>query len=514
MTTLFGPILAAALMFQFHGGTLQSTVIDDQGKPVAGAEVVYHAPAPWGSKVGPLEVRAMSDAQGRFRIVAPPRPVNIRRAGVWAFRPGLAIVAVPGFRELPGSMVLHKVEPRTINIEGPEGQPLAGVRVSPKLTSIKTEADGRFTLGGFCQGPVCLFASGEGFRFFGRLIKPGDGEVSVELTRTRERPTREMRMLPDPIPLEESRALARHLFEPYWKIVDEKNDAAKYSGLRTLVLVDPIGVLQRRVGIEFPGPRMKGALQTYVAQFLAQSDPAEAETVAEAVNDPGGRAWALIAVLDPARARRLTDQSQGDRDRPQLNLFLALGQRSSDPAEASQAFQTAMRGIDRSMRDGSEDSPAARSRDVLLPLVEQIDPALVPEYFWRIVATRPAVGNPSRVDEGSSAWLSLLLAWYDRDVAAAVFEPVRAGLERADDRELASASSAIASRARSIFDPRAAVARLQQVSVDPKLDLDADYARRWVAELLSLPHEARWRYVWDNYSDMARILRRDIYRLQ
>jgi hypothetical protein len=31
---------------------------------------------------------------------------------------------------------------------------------------------------------------------------------------------------------------------------------------------------------------------------------------------------------------------------------------------------------------------------VVLPMVEQIDPALVPELFWRAIATRLPAGNP------------------------------------------------------------------------------------------------------------------------
>ena len=103
-----------------------------------------------------------------------------------------------------------------------QGKPVAGIEVfqagdGPERTTTTTDADGRFALAGFRQGPVFLFARGDGFRFFGQLIKPGDGDITVELTRTSERPMREMRMLPDPIPLEESRALARRLLEPYWE---------------------------------------------------------------------------------------------------------------------------------------------------------------------------------------------------------------------------------------------------------------------------------------------------------
>ena len=106
-----------------------------------------------------------------------------------------------------------------------------------------------------------------------------------------------------------------------------------------------------------------------------------------------------MATVDPARARRLVDESQRNFDHPQTYLFLALGLKSRDPAAARQAFQTAMQGIDRLMKEGAEYSNMLGPRQILLPMVEQIDPALVPEYFWRIVATRPSVGDPRSVSE-------------------------------------------------------------------------------------------------------------------
>ena len=170
-----------------------------------------------------------------------------------------------------------------------------------------------------------------------------------------------------------------------------------------------------------------------------------------------------------------------------------------------------MQGIDRLMQEDVEYSATARAREVLLPIVEQIDPALVPEYFWRIVAMRPSVGNPHYVNDLSSSWLALLLAWYDRDVAAAMFEPVRAWLEHIRRQGAGRRGPRSRFRAWSMFDPRAAVARLEKVPVDPKLDIRVDDARQRVAGLLGLPHEARWHYVWDNYSDTAAILHRDLY---
>ncbi len=47
MTTLFSSILAAALVTQLQGETVQGKVVDDQGKPVAGQAVAVRRPTSW-----------------------------------------------------------------------------------------------------------------------------------------------------------------------------------------------------------------------------------------------------------------------------------------------------------------------------------------------------------------------------------------------------------------------------------------------------------------------------------
>jgi hypothetical protein len=143
-------------------------------------------------------------------------------------------------------------------------------------------------------------------------------------------------------------------------------------------------------------------------------------------------------------------------------------------------------------------------REVVLPLVEQIDPALVPEYLYRIVSSRPSIGNPRSVNESSSALLTALLAWYDREAATALFEPVRVWMDHAGDQELAN--SAVEFQAWSILDPRAAVARLEQVPIAYRRDASAASTWQQVAEMLGLPHEARWHTFWDDFTEMRQLI--------
>jgi Carboxypeptidase regulatory-like domain len=852
MTTLFGPILAVALLAQLQGGTIQGKVVDDQSKPVEDAQIIFFAPPPREGGVDPVDVQTTSNTAGQFRLTSPPLGrFAMNGVHVWAYRSGSAITAVPSYLP-PLDLVLKKPAPRFIKVEGPDGRPVAGAIVSPRVvfvadgnaiaempdslatalavttgpdgnaplaylqnqdqlvavrvtadaiggqdfplievprrdpqaatitirlgatsrftgrvrtrvgepvagqtvevwfkggtwlpanpvvfgtgplrtavdgsfhtldnlmvgsayrvvvrapdmepilsdwitigekprvllpmiqrplrtisgrvvdrqgrpvagieifqsgdgperTATKGDAEGRFRLGGFRQGPVFLFARGEGFRFFGQLIKSGDDNITVELTRTGERPAREMRMLPEAVSEAESRALARRLMEPYWQAaVAQKNSAAADRALRYLAAADPVGVLQKLDAAEFANSAIKPMIQVQVARALAQTDPKQAQEVAEAIATPANRANALLSIVDalapeehdgklavlnratlhardtkraypianvaerwyelgekerakallaeclllrkepsilrgqfaarlasvdleaalaiakefpatgrnsassvfrnialrlaadnpaeaervmrlvpqekgrywlppaiawkmaavdPARARKLVDESQRYYDHPQAYLFLALGLKLRDPVAADEAFETAMRGIDRLMKEGAEFSAMRGYRGVLLPLVEQVDPALVPELFWRAVATRPPIGNPRSAVDTSPANLVMLLGWYDRDVASALFEQVRTGMEHADDATLAR--STFEFLAWSVFDPRAAVARLEQVPISPKLEPGADFARERVAEMLGLSHEERWRRIWSDYTEMRDLFERD-----
>jgi hypothetical protein len=220
-----------------------------------------------------------------------------------------------------------------------------------------------------------------------------------------------------------------------------------------------------------------------------------------------------MAGVDPARARRLVEEAQRYYYLPQQFLFLAHGAKSRDPAAAHQAVQTAVEGIDRLMKEGEGyslvlDTLMLEARDVLLPMVEQIDPALVPELFWRVVATRPPVGNPrdvpGAVDKHWSSRLVAVLGCYDRDVAVALFEPIRIQLEHTD--EMALARSPEEFLAWSIVDPRAAVARLKQVPIDPKFELYSGRPARFqVADMLGRSRERRWRLSWRAFTYMSEL---------
>ncbi len=87
------------------------------------------------------------------------------------------------------------------------------------------------------------------------------------------------------------------------------------------------------------------------------------------------------------------------------------------------------------------------------------------------------------------------------------FEPVRALIEQTDDQELARWQFEFLGW--SIFDPRAAVSRLEQVPIATKLGPSGNFARQRVAEMLGLPYEDRWRWIWSDYTEMRDLFERD-----
>ena len=88
-------------------------------------------------------------------------------------------------------------------------------------------------------------------------------------------------------------------------------------------------------------------------------------------------------------------------------------------------------------------------------------------------------------------------------------------MEQTGDRELASLG--LDFLAWSIFDPRAAVARLEQVPVNPKLDLSADdYQRDRLPKRSDSLTRHAGESIWLNFTEMAEFLhpRRDRLRAE
>jgi hypothetical protein len=123
---------------------LAGVVVDTQGKPVAGVEVLLSSLHRIGGR-NPTLARTTTDAQGRFRHEAPAegREGAIEIWTLWAHRPGASIAAqAVGSAEglpRPGSPIKLTLGPAwsvTIEVLDPTGRPVEGARVRPVYHSL------------------------------------------------------------------------------------------------------------------------------------------------------------------------------------------------------------------------------------------------------------------------------------------------------------------------------------------------------------------------------------------
>ena len=210
--------------------------------------------------------------------------------------------------------------------------------------SVRTDADGRFELKEFpgADGvPVCT-------RRRIPVPRPGaqagrSAKISGRRSRADERPERELRKLADPIPLDESRAMARRIMERWWKAAVAKGDEnAKYFVVEFLTPADPVGALQKIAAIKFPTEQSRARLQSLAARALARTDFDEGETVAESIADPGIRAGTLAHLADMLPAS----------EKPRK---LAILERAPDPGQGGD------HAVRLRLRDGRSGGAAARA---------------------------------------------------------------------------------------------------------------------------------------------------------
>ncbi len=155
---------------------------------------------------------------------------------------------------------------------------------------------------------------------------------------------------------------------------------------------------------DFRGARILGNM----AFILADTTPNDAERLwrqSAGKARPAGMmdgmiAWKLAGV-DPPRALRALDAFPKIGYGAVAYFYLALGARARDESISRQAFRTGLHDLDQ-MIDEHPDRYVNEALS-LLPVVEGIDPALVPEVLWRHVASRLPYGNPRAIFPGTSA---------------------------------------------------------------------------------------------------------------
>src|SRR5204863_326259 len=114
----------------------------------------------------------------------------------------------------------------------------------------------------------------------------------------------------------------------------------------------------------------------------------------------GPRIVHAMALKDPARAERVADRMRNFPDELQKLSFhhayalgmIALATADTDKAGARERIDAAFSELAALAKEGRQAfanrEDAASVAAALLPVVERIDPGLVPEYFWRAASWR------------------------------------------------------------------------------------------------------------------------------
>lgn len=305
---------------------------------------------------------------------------------------------------------------------------------------------------------------------------------------------------------------------------DEKVSTAVFQRgfLRPLAGLDPekaLAQLQKQPALTDPSYRAREL--TEIAFQIATDHPARAEEVfrlREGVDDRllasshyGLGLCRRLARVDPTRARRVAASLNVAGARACGWAYVALGLAETDKAGVSEAIDRAIQEIDRLRETGPAPEPATfvggfgylystNPAAMILPIVERIAPDRLADVFWRAVALHSRIDTDleNRLRRSNIGEECLLLARYDRQVAAAVLEPVQSYLASLAARTTPDEVNASVIAAMGCIEPRAAVTLVESLT-PPRDSRRADpafQARIKLAEFLGMPPESRWMRLW------------------
>jgi hypothetical protein len=239
---------------------------------------------------------------------------------------------------------------------------------------------------------------------------------------------------------------------------------ARVEFAECLARVDTAGALALTEGLVDPGAFDRCRVK--IARRLAARAPSEAARVLESLRDPRSLAPSLpilchaLAPVDPAQARRLLARARNEDPClvPYALGLMALAVADRDKPTATAWLREAFDRLGQ-VSAGSTGSDCTRNpatvAAALLPVAERIDPALIPEFFWRTISFRtPQPGSEIRSD----ALLALLLARYDDSVARSLVEPLADRALASNETDLTPLMTALA-----ILDPFRAVRLIEEL---------------------------------------------------
>jgi protocatechuate 3,4-dioxygenase beta subunit len=335
----------------------------------------------------------------------------------------------------------------------------------------------------------------------GRLIERGEAERAEALIREGE----ELARKADPGP-----NLAYRL--------------ANLAGLR--LLIDPATALPafEKLALEAQGGKVTVrafAMDRYLgraAYRLAARDPAEAErllrrvtfTLVRPANTYVVAICARMATADLPRARELLDLiTEDERVLKAYALGLMAQSIAADRDKALSLLDAAYAELGH-LADRGWTSQFATIGGVagrLLPVVERVDAARLPEFLARALALRPPAGgrNDHAFFPEQAADLAIGVARYDRDLADRILRP---DLETLGSAPSPSAPVGYPTRngehvsrvlaALALIDPRRAVALTERLAQDEATRTFDGQSRSRVARILAAHGDTRWRSIYEH----------------
>lgn len=113
------------------------TVLDPDRRPAEGVEVLYSTHRP-GVGWGRVVARTKTDAEGRYHLKVAGPPVATEPGRLWAYRRGNLVASRPITVDIPAraqplELVLDPPARAVFVVRGPNGQPVAGARIQPRV---------------------------------------------------------------------------------------------------------------------------------------------------------------------------------------------------------------------------------------------------------------------------------------------------------------------------------------------------------------------------------------------
>ena len=322
---------------------------------------------------------------------------------------------------------------------------------------------------------------------------------------------------------------ARFVLALVQAIVDAPSAPPLDFFLPALARAEPDQALQRLQKLPRPSANVGVTIFYDYAAIIAAG--IATERLAEAVRvfnlwERAGVQWAThgramqmsrrLAQVDPERARGFAASQRGPAERATAWACVAIGlEQKQDNSGAREAIDHAIGEIDRLRESGPGSDPVVVLGTVrlmyptnpavlILPVVETVAPDRVADVFWRAVALHPALEKEKRGQLQYSYIGSecILLARYDREVAAALFGPMDDYLQSlATGDGPGNEFNLVAILAKGCIEPRGAVTLIEALATGEydRANL-AHGAKLRLAEMLGLSSDERWRRLWRSMS--------------